>query len=398
VLEEWREGRHAFVDLPDAANRDIFEWVERFEDSSVDRVVVLGIGGSSLGTRAIAEACGVAGLGVSESIDPGHVRELLATQDWERTAVLAVSKSGSTVETIAKLSRVYSHLCDEVGEETAHTQLSVVTGPDTPLRSFARERDMCVFDVPEGVGGRFSVLSPVGVAPLAAAGADVEALLAGAADVRDRWIDSLQHGESGELSDVTAAAADTFGLEWVGASELVMMSYVDRADGLVEWFRQLLAESLGKRDNRHGEEVRSGLTPINAQGPVDQHSQIQMYVEGELRRGIMFISEESPPHDEPLGPVGDIGSRFDYLEGRTFGELREAELRGTKQALQEANVPTAEWAFSRVNPTTVGAFMMTWELVTAVVGEMLDIDAFDQPGVERGKVLAKQRLREMSDA
>ncbi len=395
VHDAWRSGGHGFIDLPETRSERLSGWVERMrEDESIEKVLVLGIGGSSLGTKAIAEACEVSGLRVSESVDPRRVRALLRECDWRRTAVVAVSKSGSTVETISKFSTVRARMVDSLGESEAHAQMCAVTGQGTPLRDFAEAREIAVYDVPENVGGRFSVLSNVGRVPLDLVDFDVSRLLEGAATVRDRWVAARKRDGDAQSTAPTALAADLFGLLQAKATELVMMSYVDRTASLVDWYRQLLAESLGKKFNREGDEVRTGLTPIKAAGPVDQHSQVQLYVEGEARRAVMFVSERDRSGYVEIEDPTVLADEFDYLKDRSFGELRDAERRGTERALREAGVPTGHFQFSRVAPASVGGFIMLWELATAIVGEMLNIDAFDQPGVERGKVLAEEILAE----
>lgn len=395
VHDAWQSGGHGFIDLPETRSEQLGGWVGRMrEHESIEQVLVLGIGGSSLGTKAIAEACEVSGLRVSESVDPRRVRELLQECDWRRTAVVAVSKSGSTVETISKFSTVRARMVDALGESEAHARVCAVTGQGTPLRQFAEASDIAVYDVPENVGGRFSVLSNVGRVPLDLVDFDVSRLLEGAAVVRDRWVTACERGEDEQWTAPTALAADLYGLLQAGATELVMMSYVDRAASLVDWYRQLLAESLGKKLNRAGDEVRTGLTPVKAAGPVDQHSQVQLYAEGAARRAVMFVSERDRSGDVDIEDPTVVADEFDYLKDRSFGELREAERRGTQRALREAGVPTGHLAFSKVAPASVGGFIMMWELATAIVGEMLNIDAFDQPGVERGKILAKEILAE----
>jgi len=398
VHRAWRDGGHGFIDLPESKSERLGGWVKRMRQAdSIEQVVVLGIGGSSLGTKAIAEACEVSGLRVSESVDPRRVRRLLQECDWRRTAVVAVSKSGSTVETISKFSTVRARMVETLGESEAHARMCVVTGEGTPLREFAEAREIAVYDVPENVGGRFSVLSNVGRVPLDLVGFNVSRLLEGAAVVRDRWVMACERDTDEQRAAPTALAADLFGLLQAGATELVMISYMDRTASLVDWYRQLVAESLGKKLNREGDEVRTGLTPVKAAGPVDQHSQVQLYVEGEARRAVMFVSEQDRSGDVEIEDPTVLADEFDYLKGRTFGELREAERWGTERALREAGVPTGHFQFSRVAPASVGGFIMMWELATAIVGEMLDIDAFDQPGVERGKVLAGEILAEGRD-
>jgi glucose-6-phosphate isomerase len=167
-----------------------------------------------------------------------------------------------------------------------------------------------------------------------------------------------------------------------------MMAYSDVLYPLVDWFCQLWGESLGKALNRQGERVEVGLTPVKALGVIDQHSQLQLFAEGPRDKHIVFVEVDQFPNDLEIPTVDGFPDSLAHLAGKRFSDLIEAELIGTRRALSEAGRPTSRIRFEAIQPGSVGAFIMTWELITAWMGELLDIDAFDQPGVELGKKIA----------
>ena len=240
------------------------------------------------------------------------------------------------------------------------------------------------------------MLTSVGLVPLVLAGFDVEGLLEGGRAARDHFLASPVGSNSCALM-----AAHQVALMRAGISQVVMMAYCDRVLPLVDWFRQLWAESLGKRVDRQGRVVHTGITPIKALGVIDQHSQVQLYAQGPNDKHICFLEVEQ------VGPPLRVPARegfpeaLGHLVGKTLDELLEAELQGTRSALQAAGRPVSRFRMRSGSAFEVGGFMMGWELATAVAGELLDIDAFDQPGVELGKkiahgLLGRADLRELA--
>lgn len=234
--------------------------------------------------------------------------------------------------------------------------------------------------VPDGVGGRFSVLSPVGLFSAAMCGIDIEALLDGAAEMDQRCSDP-------DLSENPAAMLAFLLMEFTskGKSNHILMPYCNALYSMADWFRQLWAESLGKRMNVDGEEVFAGATPIKALGATDQHSQIQLYREGPNDKVIGFIDVENFDADVPI-PTGLGVENLSYLEGRSLGALLAAEKRATEFALVESERPNFTITFPKLDAHGVGQFIQMWEITTAYAGLMLKIDAYDQPAVETGKV------------
>lgn len=349
--------------------------------------VVIGIGGSSLGARAILESWGEeANLRThfSENIDPESFFHLLESLDLSSALFVVITKSGTTVETMAKFWIAWERVVAELGENTAARNFIAITDPERgSLRPITNAFGFETFSVPPNVGGRFSVLTSVGLLPLANAGYPIENLLTGARKARDTFLE-----QPIELNSIARSAADHVELMDLGYSQTVMMVYADRLVGLSEWFAQLWGESLGKATDREGKTVNTGLTPIRALGVVDQHSQIQLYAQGPRDKHVMFVETKTFNHDVAV-PKGDaFPSELRHLQGKTLAEILKAEAIGTRKALEKGRRPTTRWTFDSIAPEEVGMFIMSWEIITALVGELLNINAFDQPGVELGKKIA----------
>jgi glucose-6-phosphate isomerase len=385
-----------WLDLPhDAAVRDralafAAERGRRFEN-----VVVLGIGGSALGTTACRAALGPsypdlapagARLFVLDNVDPEATAEFLERVDPAKTLYDVISKSGGTAETMAQFLIFRDALIRRVGR-AAHAEHLVVTtdARSGVLREIVEREGYAAFEVPDGVGGRFSVLSAVGLLPLALAGVDVTGLLAGAAEMDRRC-------RAEELLENPAAVHAA--VQWLLHAKKhkpisVTFAYGQRLAALGDWYAQLLGESIGKRVSRSGEVVHAGPTPVRALGVTDQHSQVQLYVEGPFDKWFQILAVDAPARGVPIpaGPEADLEG-VSYLFGRSLEELFAAERDGTRIALTEARRPNATFHFPGITPETVGQFLQLLEVSVALMGEHYDVDAFDQPGVEAGKLAA----------
>ena len=394
--------RLGFLDLPE--RRDLLAQVERVSEKTlggIDTVVVLGIGGSALGPRAIFEtAWGPFGLGdvgktggparsllIADNIDPDGFVQLLSQLDLKRTLFNVISKSGSTVETMAQLSIAWRELAAVVGEEDVRKHLAFTTDP---VRGFLREtamrHDIAVMDIPENVGGRFSVLTPVGLFPAMATGLDPKLLLDGAFQMHERCTNQEVESNPAALLALIHFLMDRL----KGKSVAVMMPYSDRLKTFAEWFGQLWAESLGKNQSPDGEErAPVGQTPVRALGTTDQHSQIQLYTEGPNDKLLTLVRVEDPGVDVALGapPLTGEGKGLAYLEGHSLGEVFRIEQTATEMALVRASRPTITWRSDSVGPHVLGQLFQVYEMATAIAGQLYNVDAFNQPGVEEGKNL-----------
>jgi glucose-6-phosphate isomerase len=321
-----------------------------------------------------------------DNSDPWLLQALLAQLEPKRTLVVAISKSGGTVETAAQLLVVRQWLQESLGKEKEKGQILLVTDPEQgALRKLARAEDLKAFEVPHNVGGRFSVLSAVGLLPACLAGVDGDALLDGAQRMAAACRrEVLEENPAGLLATLHVLHHRLFGHDIH-----VLMPYADALRPFSDWYVQLWAESLGKRLDRQGRVVESGPTPLGAVGATDQHAQVQLFIEGPRNKLVTFIRVTDRQQDLTIPYMeGD----FAYLGGKTLGQVLDAELRGTAIALARDARPSITIGVERIDPKTIGALFYLYEAATAIAGELYGIDAFNQPGVELGKHLTSGLL------
>jgi glucose-6-phosphate isomerase len=386
-----------WLDLP--YQQAVRDSILAFAGSAAGRfqtVVVLGIGGSALGNRAVHTALssvyhdqspppGRPRLVVLDNIDPDWIGEFLERFDPTSCLFNVISKSGSTAETMSQFLILRRALVDRLGAARAREHIVVTTDADKGvLRLIVREEGYASFVVPDGVGGRFSVLSPVGLLSSALVGVDITELLAGAAAM-----DARCRADDFDRNPAQVLAA----IQWLlqskkGKPIAVTFAYSHRLRDLADWYAQLLAESLGKRLSRDGRVVHAGPTPVRAVGVTDQHSQVQLYAEGPHDKWFTFLAVEHSARDVTIPADYSDRDALAYLGSRTLGELFRAEREGTIVALTEASRPNVTLSFPRIRAHTVGQYFQLMEVAVALMGEHYGVDAFDQPGVEAGKIAA----------
>ena len=348
-----------------------------------DTLVVDGIGGSALGALALETAMRPRRrLVVLDNVDPEGVSAKLATLDPKRTAVNVITKSGSTAETMANLLVLLGWMKRKLGPRHVR-RWSATTDPRRgDLAAVAERLGIPMLPVPETVGGRFSILTPVGLVPAAFLGIDVDALMQGARAMRDHCWSRPAEENAGVLGAALLHALATTR----GRSIQVLMPYADGLLHLAGWYRQLWAESLGKRTDRQGRVVETGQTPVVSLGATDQHSQVQLYMEGPHDKVVTFLEVERFRRDVRIPRLHADLASLGYLGGRTLGELIGAERRGTEIALSAAGRPNFTYRLPEISAHVLGQLIYLFEFQTALSGELYDIDAFDQPGVEAGKI------------
>jgi glucose-6-phosphate isomerase len=386
-------GEIGFPDLPflvqeaRAVARDTAALAKRFT-----HVLVLGIGGSALGTKAVYEALGGAAarrgmkLSVADNVDPDAFFPLLAAQPMKKTLVVAISKSGGTAETNAQLSLAIAALKKTVGRRWKE-QVILVTDPSKGVfRRMADAEGLRRYAVPPNVGGRFSVLSPVGLLPLSAAGVRIGRLLAGAAQMESVF----RHTRGTDNPVRFAAAVYAHYLYQAPKPVQVWFTYGDGLDRVAEWWQQLWGESLGKR---RPDGTFVGQTPARAVGVTDQHSQMQLYQDGPPDKVFTFL-RWMKGRERGIVPKAGFAPDMAMLGGRPLRDLFDAEFEGTIGALWGAGRPIVRMEIGARDEEHVGAFLHFWEWVTAIVGESAGIDPFDQPGVEEGKKIARALMGE----
>jgi glucose-6-phosphate isomerase len=344
-----------------------------------ENILLLGIGGSALGTKALHTALRSDGprLFVLDNIDPHTVQTTIDTimlddPTLEHTVVTVISKSGETAEITSLLMVVEQAM----GEAT----FVAITGPSGTLREYASKKKWATLTVPDGVGGRFSVLSPVGLFPAAMCGIDIEELLRGAREM-DARCQQTENNPAGRLS------ASLVGAMQEDKPIHVMMPYCDRMENFARWYVQLWAESLGKI-NKKG--VRIGPTPVAAIGATDQHSMLQLWREGPTDKVIGFVSV-SEMDAVPLGKAA-ISDSQEWLCGETLGSLLHAQQKATEKAMQEAAQATWTITLDQIDAFAVGEFIALWQATVAIAGRLLGVNPYNQPGVELGKQLTRDAI------
>ncbi len=364
-----------------------------------DTLFVLGIGGSALGNIALHSALtpptynllskeqrgGGPRLFVIDNVDPANFQAhidfaLSMDPGLERTCFNVVSKSGETAETAAQFMIIRDLLKKHRGDKAGEHIVAITDPAKGTMRSICDAEGYTTLPVPDGVGGRFSVLSPVGLFSAAACGIDVAALLDGAASIDE-------HCSRESLVDNPAAMLAFLLVELAtrkGKPNHVMMPYCNALYLMADWYRQLWAESLGKKTDRGGDTIYAGCTPIKALGATDQHSQIQLYREGPNDKVIGFLEVESFGVEAPI-PAGLGVEALEYLEGKSLAQLLAAEKRATEYALVDSQRPNYTITFPTLDEHHIGQFIYMWEVATAYAGHLLWIDAYDQPAVETGK-------------
>ena len=397
AVQERRAVDLRWMDLPyqDEAAREIVGYAAsvrgRFEN-----VCVLGIGGSALGNVALQTALnspyhdlapptGIPRLFVLDNVDPDLVGEFLDRVDPTRTLFNAISKSGGTAETMSQFLIFRQALIDRLGEEKHREHMVVTTDAEKGvLREIVRRERYRSFVVPDGVGGRFSILSPVGLVSSALVGIDIQGLLHGAATMDER----CRNRSLAENPALLHAAIQYLLHTERNKPMAVCFAYSHRLRHMADWYAQLLAESIGKKEDRRGRDVHRGPTPIRAVGVTDQHSQVQLYAEGPFDKWFTLLTVDEPDHTVPIPSAFPDLEGAAYLGGHTLKQLFQAERDGTRIALTEARRPNATIALRKVGAHTIGQLISMLELSVAVMGEHYDVNAFDQPGVEAGKVAA----------
>lgn len=385
---KWRELPH---------NQDeIVEKIEKTAErvrSEFDNFVVLGIGGSALGPIAVQQALSHLHyndlpkekrngprLFVEDNVDPERMQALLDVIDIRKTCFNVITKSGSTSETMSQLLIITDLLHKELGEDISTHLIATTDANKGNLIKIARLENLTTFIVPEGVGGRFSELCPVGLVAAAVCGIDIRALLKGAAEMDERTKEHDIYKNPAYLMAALQVAAMQ-----KGANIHVLMPYADSLKYISDWYAQLWAESLGKQVDLDGNLIYAGQTPVKALGVTDQHSQVQLYTEGPFDKVITFLRVDRyrATTEIPNGymDIPDVS----FLCGHTQNELIAAEEAATEYAVMKSKHLSYSITLPEVNAFTIGALLYLFEVQTAFAGELLNLNAFDQPGVEEGK-------------
>lgn len=398
AMEEKRKiGKMDWRDLPynqDDVVEDIISYAESVK-GKFDAFVVLGIGGSALGPLAVQQAInhpyynelpkekrnGYPKLYVADNVDPEKLVCLFETIDVTKCLFNCISKSGSTSETMSQFMIIKEMLSEKLSKEEAAKHIVCTTDKvNGNLIKIAKEEGYKTFIIPSGVGGRFSELTPVGLLPAAMCGINIKELLKGAA-----YMDELS-----KEKDIYKNPAYMYAvLHYIGMKQgkniSVVMPYADSLKLISDWYAQLWAESLGKKKDNDGNIINAGQTPVKALGVTDQHSQVQLYTEGPYDKIVVFIGVEKFKRTITIPKIyGDIPS-LGFLGGITQNKLIQTEQMSTEYALLKSGKTNLTITLPEVNEFTLGELLYMFEVATGFAGELLNIDAFNQPGVEEGK-------------
>ncbi|MDR0426025.1 MAG: glucose-6-phosphate isomerase [Clostridiales bacterium] len=395
VMEKRGKGWQEWCDLPyrdDASLNDIEQLGGQLKENA-GSLVVFGIGGSALGPLCVAYALThlhhneldrgarkAPKLYVEDNVDPERMRALLDVIELKDAYFNVVTKSGETSETLSQFLILYDLLKKKLGKAEAKKRIIVTTtvGKGT-LYNIAKAEGFKTYGVGPGVGGRFSVLSPVGLVTFAALGIDIRAMLSGAKSMAEACA-------NGDVKKNPALLTGFLQYKAMGKGKniSVMMPYADGLKFMADFYCQLWGESLGKAKNKRGESVYVGQTPVKALGVTDQHSQVQLYTEGPFDKVVTFLAVEAFRDTVVITDDSEVDA-CDFLKGRTMNELIDAERRATEYALKKAGRLNFTVTLPAVTAETVGELLMYFMYETAFAGALLGIDTFDQPGVEEGK-------------
>lgn len=376
VDQKIQDGRIGFINSLNILNQDyLLSCCQSILENIfwAKTMVVIGIGGSDLGARVISQVLdqhqGMEVLFFGDTTDPTQIEKMLHQVDLSKTVFNVVSKSGKTIETLTHYLFLKDLLLQQFSNWQEHF-IFTTSAESGFLYQQANKYGIPMVEIPEDVGGRFSVLTPVGLLPALAMGIDVSSLLDGARK---------------QLNDAKIAkkiATSQYQLYLSGIKQVVIMPYSSQLTEFGRWFRQLWAESLGKEGK--------GILPISSQGPADQHSQLQFYTQGPISTSLLFIQVLNFDHDFIIDNVDE--AEFHYLEGIKFSQIVNAEARATAQSLAAIGRPSATLQLNKLDAFALGELFIIFELAVVYLAQMLGVNPFDQPGVEHSKILIKEML------
>ena len=397
MLEKRANGKMDWRDLPHN-QKDVVADIKSYVDEvkgDIDAFVVLGIGGSALGPICVQQAInhpfynelskekrgGYPKLYVADNVDPERLSYLFEVIEPEKTLFNCISKSGSTSETMSQFMIIKELLEEKLGKAEAAKHIVCTTDIEKGnLIKIAKEEGYKTFIIPSGVGGRFSELTPVGLLPAAMCGIDIELMLDGAG-----YMDELSGNENIYENQAYMFAVLSYIALKQGKNMSVMMPYADSLKYVSDWFAQLWAESLGKKTDNDGNAVYAGQTPVKALGVTDQHSQVQLYTEGPFDKMIVLIGVDKFRRTMTIPKIYKDIPSLGFLGGVTQNKLIATEQMATEYALLKSGKANMTITLPEVNEFTLGELLYMFEVATGFAGELLNINAFDQPGVEEGK-------------
>lgn len=392
------------VNLP--IDQDFMAVVNVVKKSKVSKklkyVIVVGIGGSNLGTKAVYDAL----FGAFDAIEPGRFPKMIFLETCdpqylerfsdflknqiknpEEMLINVISKSGTTTETVANFEIIAAVFKKKFGDEALHDRLVITTDENSKLWNLAKSKNITALPIPKEVGGRYSVLSPVGLFPLAAAGIDIESLCEGAATMRKNCIEN-------DLETNPALISATLLFQNTKAEKTINDNFffTPQLESLGKWYRQLLGESIGKEQDKDGKTVHAGITPTVSIGSTDLHSVGQLYLGGPLDKFTTFVSVKNIPNPMPLPKEQFANNLVENLSNSSAQNIMEAILEGTKMAYGKKELPFVEIMMSEISPFTLGEYLQFKMIEMMYLGKLMNVDPFDQPNVELYKIETRKIL------
>ncbi|GAB6074684.1 glucose-6-phosphate isomerase [Nautilia lithotrophica] len=381
LVKEKQSGNIGYYHLPENSLK-LLEELNQI-DMAFEKIAVIGIGGSSLGTKAVYRLLksnykNIKEIVFLENTDPIELKNQFSKIDKQNTLFLVISKSGTTIETIS----IFKAVIDYFELDFKEDKIMIITDPESSLEKFAKQYKIQVFNIPQNVGGRFSVFSAVGIVPLYLAGFDVKKILKGAADFFKSFF------SKNEWHLIRKAA---FLYERSRCYKMnVVFSYSSLLDEFNKWYVQLWGESLGKI-NKKGQRV--GLTPIGLLGSIDQHSFLQLLIEGPRDKTVTFIKVKNFENSLKIPNISlPFLEKTDFVNGYTFNELINAQCDATKESIIRSGIDVDEIVLEKLNEENVGMLLVYYELLTSAVGALFEINTYNQPGVELGKAILKTKF------
>ncbi|MGD9581841.1 MAG: glucose-6-phosphate isomerase [Vampirovibrionia bacterium] len=404
-----------WIDLA-AKQRANVQKIQNFVDNNVknkfDDVVVLGIGGSSLGAKALITALadsewnamskeqrnGLPRIHFIENIDPDRFEEVVSKLDMNKTLINVVSKSGKTPETSATFLHLREAMKNVVGEAELKNHIVAITDNDPKksiLKNECEKNGYPTFVVPDDVGGRFSVLSDVGLLPAAMAGIDIDQLLKGAEDMTKACSNTADLKKNPAASQALAHVINYR----QDRQYSVLTPYSDKLALLSDWYAQLWGESLGKKMDADNKEINLNHSPIKAVGAIDQHSQLQLWREGKSDKVHTIITIKDFDKNVPITKDPEnVPDALSYMRHNSLNDLIREEAKATKEVLVRDGHPVISVEIPKLDAYNVGQLMQMFMMKTAIVGELqgLGVNTFLQPAVEDGKIIATKALADLS--
>ncbi len=389
IFQESASGDVGYYDLPDNnLSSHIKEYWQNIEIKNIKNIAILGIGGSSLGTKAIDELLrngknrNEINVIYFENVDPNDIVENFKNLSFEETLFIVISKSGGTIETTSHLKFILHTFDISLDSEEFRNHFVFITDENSPLDKFGTDFGVKRFYIPKNVGGRFSVFSPVGLLPLHILGYDIDKLLSSAKSLKDSFFQKEE--------DTLCEKAYFYASNYESTPINVLFSYSSSFKYFNDWYVQLWGESLGKI-NIDGTKV--GLTPVGIIGSIDQHSFLQLIIEGPMDKSVTMIKVKDFENDIKIPDISlPYLEKTNFINNHSFSELINAQCDATVESIIEQKIPVDIVEIERLDESNIGYMIFYYELLTSLTGKLLKVNTYDQPGVELGKVILKKKF------